>query len=238
MSILDTLGLRSKREPPIEAPSPEWEGQGMIPGEGEQPAGPQDDPYANYSTKEIIDFVEKEFERRQKERIPFELQWRLNIAFIEGNQYVQINEVAQTLDRIPEDYWYEQREVFNHIAPNIESRQARLGKMRPVLKVRPGSSDKSDIRATKVSTQLLQSVQHEQKMRNKTHEVIRWLGLTGTCCIKIYGTRRRTLVPQIDPQTGEPMVDPATGQPLYARRGLGGNLSCTEIFPESPYNQK
>ena len=241
MSILDILGLRSKREPPIEVPSPEWEGQGMIPGEGEQPAGPQDDPYANYSTKEIVDFVEKEFERRQKERIPFELQWRLNIAFIEGNQYVQINEVAQTLDRIPEDYWYEQREVFNHIAPNIEARQARLGKMRPVLKVRPGSSDKSDIRATKISTQLLQSVQHEQKMRNKTHEVIRWLELTGTCCIKnIWNPDAGPLVPQIDPQTGEPMVDPATGQPVLIREGDLEVVICPapEIFPESPYNQK
>jgi len=213
----------------------------MIPGEGEQPAGPQDDPYANYSTKEIVDFVEKEFERRQKERIPFELQWRLNIAFIEGNQYVQINEVAQTLDRIPEDYWYEQREVFNHIAPNIEARQARLGKMRPVLKVRPGSSDKSDIRATKVSTQLLQSVQHEQKIRNKMHEVIRWLELTGTCCIKnIWNPDAGPLVPQIDPQTGEPMIDPATGQPVLIREGDLEVVVCPapEIFPESPYNQK
>jgi len=213
----------------------------MIPGEGEQPAGPQDDPYANYSTKEIVDFVEKEFERRQKERIPFELQWRLNIAFIEGNQYVQINEVAQTLDRIPEDYWYEQREVFNHIAPNIEARQARLGKMRPVLKVRPGSSDKSDIRATKISTQLLQSVQHEQKIRNKIHEVIRWLELTGTCCIKnIWNPDAGPLVPQIDPQTGEPMVDPATGQPVLIREGDLEVIVCPapEIFPESPYNQK
>jgi len=241
LSILDILGLRSKREPPIEVPSPEWEGQGMIPGEGEQPAGPQDDPYANYSTKEIVDFVEKEFERRQKERIPFELQWRLNIAFIEGNQYVQINEVAQTLDRIPEDYWYEQREVFNHIAPNIEARQARLGKMRPVLKVRPGSSDKSDIRATKISTQLLQSVQHEQKIRDKIHEVIRWLELTGTCCIKnIWNPDAGPLVPQIDPQTGEPMVDPATGQPVLIREGDLEVIVCPapEIFPESPYNQK
>lgn len=213
----------------------------MIPREGEQPAGPQDDPYANYSTKEIVDFVEKEFERRQKERIPFELQWRLNIAFIEGNQYVQINEVAQTLDRIPEDYWYEQREVFNHIAPNIEARQARLGKMRPVLKVRPGSSDRSDIRATKVSTQLLQSVQHEQKIRNKIHEVIRWLELTGTCCIKnIWNPDAGPLVPQIDPQTGEPMIDPATGQPVLIREGDLEVVVCPapEIFPESPYNQK
>ena len=148
MGVFESLGIKTRKDrvPPQEAPSPEWDGGGM----GGQQA---EDPYATASVKEMVDFVEGEFKRRQKERIPFELQWRLNIAFIEGNQYVQINEVAQTLDRVSEDYWWEEREVFNHIAPNIEARQARLGKMRPVLKVRPGSAEKSDIRATKVSTQ-------------------------------------------------------------------------------------
>ena len=32
---------------------------------------------------------------------------------------------------------WEQREVFNHIAPNLETRLSRLGKMKPILKARP-----------------------------------------------------------------------------------------------------
>lgn len=236
MSILETLGIRTKKDrvPPSEPPSPEWEGGGM----GGQPT---EDPYAAADVKEIVEFVEKEFERRQKERIPFELQWRLNIAFIEGNQYVQINEVAQTLDRIPEDYWWEEREVFNHIAPNIEARQARLGKMRPVLKVRPGSSEKSDIRATKVSTQLLSSIQHDQKIRDKLHDIMRWIEVTGTCCIKsIWNPDAGPLVPQIDPEAGEPAIDPKTGAPLFMREGDLETIVCPapEIFPDSPFNQK
>ena len=67
------------------------------------------------------------------------------------------------------------------LPPNIEARQARLGKMRPVLKARAGSSEKSDIRATKVSTHLLTSIQHDQKVRDKVHEVIKWIEATGTC---------------------------------------------------------
>lgn len=200
-----------------------------------------EDPYATASVKEMVDFVEGEFKRRQKERIPFELQWRLNIAFIEGNQYVQINEVAQTLDRVSEDYWWEEREVFNHIAPNIEARQARLGKMRPVLKVRPGSAEKSDIRATKVSTQLLLTIQHDQKIRDKLHEVIRWLEITGTCCLKsIWNPDAGPLIPQIDPETGEPMINPETGEPVFIKEGDLEVIVCPapEIFPDSPFSQK
>jgi len=244
LGILDALGIGKKREQPPELPSPEWEGGGMGASAQEGPMGaqmPRDDPYATASAKEMIDFVEKEFERRQKERVPFELQWRLNIAFMEGNQYVQINEVAQTLDRVPEEFWWEEREVFNHIAPNIEARQARLGKMRPVLKARAGSSEKSDIRATKVSTQLLSSIQHDQKIRDKLHEVIRWLEVTGTVCIKsIWNPDAGPLVPQIDPETGEPMINPETGQPVLMREGDLEVVVCPapEIFPDSPFSQK
>lgn len=234
MGIFENFGIKIKRDSSPELPSPEWEGAGMQ-------SASMNNPYDTASAKEMIDFVEKEFEKRQKERVPFELQWRLNIAFMEGNQYIQINEVAQTLDRVPESYWWEEREVFNHIAPNIEARQARLGKMRPILKVRAGSSEKADIRATKVSTQLLSTIQHEQKIRNKLHEIIRWIEVTGTCCIKnVWNPEAGPLVPQIDPQTGEPMIDPETGQPVSMREGDLEVIVCPapEIFPESPFCQK
>ena len=200
----------------------------------------QVDPYAHARASELIDYVEEEFKKRQKERIPFELQWRLNVAFVEGNQYVQVNEVAQTLDKIPEDYWWEEREVFNHIAPNIEARQARLGKMRPVLKVRAGSTDKKDIRATKVSSQLLNSVQQEQKIRNKLHDVIRWIELDGTVCFKnIWNPNIGPVIPKINEQTGEIELDEA-GNPELMHEGDLEVVVCpaAEIFPDSTFHQK
>ena len=50
---------------------------------------------------ELVTFVENEFKRRQNERRPFELQWRMNIAFLEGNQFVDIN-IAMDLQEIPQ----------------------------------------------------------------------------------------------------------------------------------------
>jgi len=239
MSILDTLGIKLRNYKPPDAPSPEWEGGGMTATlEG---TGNATDPYVMYSPKEVAKYVEDEFTRRSKERIPYELQWKLNIAFIEGNQHVEINPSAQILDIVPKEFEWEEREVFNHIAPNIEARQARLGKMRPVLKARAGSSDKADIRATKVSSHLLNSIQHDQKIRDKIHEVIKWIEITGTCFLKnTWNPELGLEVPKVNKETGEPEIDPKTGQPVMIREGDldVGVVPAPEIYPDSPFTQK
>ena len=80
MGIFENFGIKIKRDSSPELPSPEWEGAGMQ-------SASMNNPYDTASAKEMIDFVEKEFEKRQKERVPFELQWRLNIAFMEINMF-------------------------------------------------------------------------------------------------------------------------------------------------------
>lgn len=50
---------------------------------------------------DLVDFVTKEFKKRQDERQPFELQWRLNLAFYEGNQRLDINTASMTLEEMP-----------------------------------------------------------------------------------------------------------------------------------------
>ena len=50
---------------------------------------------------ELVKFVNDEFKRRQDERKAFEIQWRLNQAFIEGNQYLEINPTTLALQEIP-----------------------------------------------------------------------------------------------------------------------------------------
>ena len=108
--------------------------------------------------KADVDLVEKEFKRREEERRPLELQWQLNIAFVEGNQYMDINAAGMELVEIPEMYPWQEREVFNHIAPIIETREAKLSRMRTILKVRPGTGEQADLRASKIGSQLLHNI--------------------------------------------------------------------------------
>ena len=86
--------------------------------------------------KEVLD----DFKTRQQERKSFETQWELNMNFLMGNQYCSIGPSGEVEEYDKQFYWQE-REVYNHIAPIIESRLAKLINMKPTMTVVPASGD-------------------------------------------------------------------------------------------------
>lgn len=133
---------------------------------------------------EIIAMVNEELERRNQERLPFELQWRLNMNFLDGNQYCDINMSSQEIQEIAKQYWYQEREVYNHIAPIVETRLAKLGRVQPALTVRPATSDVSDISAAKVSTKILEATSHKIGLQTDIKEATIWSEICGTSFYK------------------------------------------------------
>lgn len=113
---------------------------------------------------ELAKFVDDEYQKRREMRMPFELQWRLNAEFLDGNQYLDIDVNSLSIQEIPKISWHQEREVFNQMAPIFETRVAQLARTTPILKVRPASQDDGDIGAAKVSSSLLQSRWHEENM--------------------------------------------------------------------------
>ena len=65
--------------------------------------------------EEIVAQVKQDFKNRQEARLPFELNWQLNMNFVAGNQYCQINGKGDVVDNAKQYFW-EEREVYNHIA--------------------------------------------------------------------------------------------------------------------------
>lgn len=128
----------------------------------------------------LADFVEKEFKRRQDERRPDELQWRMNGEFVNGNQYLDINTATNSLQLIPKIWWWQEREVFNHIAPIYETRVARLQRSKPILKVRPASGDPDDINAARVDSRILAGTYNDLAMKSKLNDAVAWVELQGT----------------------------------------------------------
>ena len=128
-----------------------------------------------------LSLYDNEFERR-KERLPFENQWKLNVNLLEGKS--ELNPVSQPLEEVPRVFDWQEREVFDMIAPNIETRLSRLSRMRPVLKVRPGSSDPDDMRSTKVGNHLLKNLYYDKRMQSKQADLNAWMEITGTCLMK------------------------------------------------------
>jgi hypothetical protein len=134
--------------------------------------------------EELADFVNKELDRRRNERKPYELQWRLNMEFLNGNQYLDIDSETMSIMDVPRLYWYQEREVYNMIATIVETRIARLSRAKPIMKVRPASSDQNDISSAKVSSMLLTSTWHDEDMDRKYEKYIGWLETTGTAFFK------------------------------------------------------
>ncbi len=133
---------------------------------------------------DIAKFVEDEYQSRRETRLPFELQWRLNTEFLNGNQYLDIEPSSLSIQEIPKLNWHSEREVFNQIAPIFETRVAQLSRTSPILKVRPASQDDSDIGAAKVSSSLLQAQWHDENMDVIWDDLCAWTEQTGTAFIK------------------------------------------------------
>ena len=101
--------------------------------------------------KNLIQEVQNDFKNRQAERKNFEAQWRLNSNFLMGNQYCAINNLNEVED-YQKQYFWQEREVFNHIAPLYEARFAKLASVRPKMKVVPTSTQENDIKTAKMSS--------------------------------------------------------------------------------------
>lgn len=129
--------------------------------------------------EDVIADVKRDFSARVAERRPFETQWRLNVNFYMGNQYCTALPTGEIAD-VERDYFWQEREVFNHISTLVETRQAKLNTVRPSLTVRPFSSDEDDIKTAKNATKILASTCDKLDMDAVLSEGTMWSEICGT----------------------------------------------------------
>jgi len=104
----------------------------------------------------IVQSVHKDFEQWRQQRRSLETRWILNNKFVQGHQFCEVDFRGEVVDT-DVDYSWQQRQVYNHIAPIVETRLAKLGRVRPQMSVRPSSDDEKDIRTAKVASKMLAS---------------------------------------------------------------------------------
>ena len=103
--------------------------------------------------EDIVTEVRKDYEERSLQRRQFESQWQLNANFVIGNQYCRIGAHGDVEDT-EKDYYWQEREVFNHLSTIVETRLAKLSRVRPKMSVQPASGDANDVRMAKVSSKI------------------------------------------------------------------------------------
>ena len=189
----------------------------------------------------IVNEVQKDFKSRQIERKSFEAQWRLNSNFLMGNQYCSINGINEVED-YDKQYFWQEREVFNHIAPLYESRMAKLARVRPKMKVVPTSTQENDIKIAKMSKDIIESVYQKLNLNQVIQEVTKWSEICGTGFYKVLWDNLGGRIiakdnNNIDLYEGEVKVLAVPPYEIFPESSCSQNLEeCSSIIHAKAYN--
>ncbi len=148
----------------------------------------------NLFYEDIVKDVTDDYERRRDERLATERQWQLNVNFLNGNQYCEINAVGE-IEEVEKYYYWQNQNVYNHIAPVMDTRIARLTRIRPSMSVRAAGSDDSDLKTAKLTTSILNSTCARLKTSAIIHDATVWSEVLGTSFYEIVwdGDKGRTV---------------------------------------------
>ena len=172
--------------------------------------------------KQIAKEVMDDFEARRQERKPFELGFLLCMNFALGNQHSYISRFGE-IEEDEKNFVWEPKEMFNHISPILETRLAKLSRVRPHMHVRPTSADEVDILSAKLSTALLDSSAMRARLDEKIAEATLWSEVCGTSFFHVAW----------NPTAGCVIGETEDGKPIFS-----GDIEIEvcppfELFPDS-----
>ncbi len=172
--------------------------------------------------EQIVKFVQDDFATRQYARKPFETQWLMNMNFYMGNQFCNVGYGGEIED-LEKQYFWQEREIFNHIAPVVDVRLAKLGKIKPTTTVLPASNDEKDVFAAKVSKKILDSTSSKLELNKKIIQAMQWSEICGTSFYKVTW----------NPQHGQVVAEDENGNQIRSGEVEVTVCSPFEIYPDS-----
>ncbi len=165
--------------------------------------------------------VFEQFERLREMRKPLERQWELNINFTKGNQYCTL--VSGEIATAEKTYDWEQRRVFNHIAPIIDTRLSKLSRIRPAFAVRAASDGEDDRKAASLSSAILSAAQEECDLDSVMSEATMWSEICGTAFYKVVW----------NPHGGRTVGQTSEGEPIKEGEARVCAVPPFAVFPAS-----
>lgn len=134
--------------------------------------------------EKIVNEVLADFKERAEKRKSLDLIWQVNMNFLMGNQYCNIG-YGGNLEESERQYFWQEREVFNHIAPTFDIRYAKLTKVDTEINILPSTNDERDVKSAKVSKKIIKSIKNKLKLQSIIAQGIKWSEVCGTCFYKI-----------------------------------------------------
>ena len=171
--------------------------------------------------EKIVSSVVADFEKRREERRRVEAGWLLNMNFLSGNQYCDVSPFGGVTEEDKRFYW-QFRRVFNHIAPTVDSRVAKLERLRTVLKARAFSDEESDLKAARLATGVLKYAQQRIGFSETVSRATIWAETCGCAFYKIGWNENG----------GRKVAVDGEGNPVYEGEVSVVALSPFEIYPD------
>lgn len=166
--------------------------------------------------------ITADFERRREERRSIENGWVLNMQFLCGNQYCDVSPFGGTREEDRQFYW-QSRRVFNHVAPTVEARIAKLEKLRPNLQVRAFSDEDGDLKSAKLATGILAFVRDRIGFSEIVSKATAWSETCGSAFYKVTW----------DDNGGRRVAVGEDGAPVFEGEVSVTPVAPFEIFPDS-----
>lgn len=183
------------------------------------------DKGADFLERELAREVTDDYERRREERRTLEQQWQLNLNYLMGNQYAEIAPSGE-IDEEQKDYYWQGRNVYNHIAPIVETRIAKLSRVRPVTSVRAAGDDESDVKSAKMASALLTSTFSRLEMSDVIYKATLWSETLGTSFYKVTWNA-----------DGGKKLGEKDGEAVYEGDICVEALSPFDIYPDSLFKE-
>lgn len=143
--------------------------------------------------EELIAETVNDFENRRKMRTIYERQWELNLNFYAGNQYCDLNLRGELTDE-DDGYFWQEKQVFNHIAPIVETRLSKFSHISPIVSVRPKSDDDEYITGAKLSEKAIADLFLKNDISKTVKRVTEWSEICGTGFYKVVWSNQGGLI--------------------------------------------
>jgi hypothetical protein len=147
---------------------------------------------AKKKEKELIAWVNEQYNACKNSRTQIERQWYLNLSFYFGKQYVAFlansglnGQVAGRLVTPPAPPW-RTRLVSNRVKPIIRTELSRFISQKPNASVVPASSDDQDLFAAQAGEQIWESYYAQEKVAASFRRAAWWMAITGVGYLKCW----------------------------------------------------
>jgi hypothetical protein len=147
--------------------------------------------------------------------------------FASGNQYCDVNTAGEIYEEDKKYYW-QSRRVFNHISSMLDTRCAKLGRIRPSLTVRAASDEEKDKHSASLASSILSAVSEDCDLDGLISEASMWSETCGTAFYKVMW----------DSGAGNQLATTSEGKKVYGGDVKISVLSPFEIYPYTLSEQK